>query len=100
MIDSILTAEYPFRDIMYRFTLIKSKEIQGENFVGFRCDRVIKRVNVLTNQYIGILGLITSMVSHATDRTVSRRSLTAQVRLSPRPVHVGFTVDQVAQEQV
>jgi hypothetical protein len=82
MIDSILTAEYPFGDIMYRSTVIKSKEIQGRKLC-WHHPREIKRVNVLTNQYIGILDLITSMVSHATAQAVSRRSLTAQVRLSP-----------------
>jgi hypothetical protein len=40
------------------------------------------------------------MVSHAMAQAVRRRSLTAQVRLSPRPVHVGLMVDQVTQEQV
>jgi hypothetical protein len=54
----------------------------------------------LTNQYTGILCLIMPMVSLATAQAVSRRSLTAQVRLSPRPVRVGFMVDKVAQEQV
>lgn len=40
------------------------------------------------------------MVSHAMAQAGSRRSLTAQVRLSPRPVHMGFMGDKVAQEQV
>jgi len=41
-----------------------------------------------------------SKVSHAMTQTGSRRSLTAQVRLSLRPVHMGFMVDKVAKEQV
>lgn len=39
------------------------------------------------------------MANHAMVQAGSRRSLTAQLRLSPRPVHMGFMVDQVAQEQ-
>ena len=38
------------------------------------------------------------MVSHSMTQAGSRRSLTAQVRLSPRLVHMGFVVDKVAKE--
>ena len=41
-----------------------------------------------------------SIVSHAMAQAGSCRSLTTQVRLSARPVHMSFMVDKVAQEQV
>lgn len=40
------------------------------------------------------------MVSHAMAQAGIRRILTAQVPLSPMPVHMGFMVGKVAQEQV